>query len=89
MSVASFGERLLSIAGSFPAGTFTVARLSGREALGQRFGYGVVLLRHEQSRHVLVPADSQSAHKTVIDADTIPFHPEGTPVDRSNAAGIR
>lgn len=33
--------------------------------------------RHEEGRHVLVLADSPSAHKTVDGADTIPFHPEG------------
>ncbi len=44
MSVAFFGERLLSISGAFPPGTFTVERLSGREALGQCFGYDAVLL---------------------------------------------
>ena len=44
MSVGDFGQRLLAIAGSFPAGTFTVERLNGRETLGQCFAYDVGLL---------------------------------------------
>ncbi len=44
MSVGAFGQRLLAIAGSFPDGTFTVERLSGRETLGQCFAYDVTLL---------------------------------------------
>ena len=44
MSGGGFGQRLLAIAGSFPEGTFTVERLTGREALGQCFGYDVTLL---------------------------------------------
>ncbi len=44
MSAGAFGQRLLAIAGSFPAGTFTVERLNGRETLGQCFAYDVTLL---------------------------------------------
>jgi type VI secretion system secreted protein VgrG len=35
--------------------------------------------RHEKGRHVLVLADSGSAHRTVPGSETIPFHPEGSP----------
>jgi type VI secretion system secreted protein VgrG len=41
---AAFGQRLLSIAGSFPEGTFSVERLNGREGLAQCFGFDVSLL---------------------------------------------
>ncbi len=44
MSVAPFGRRLLAIDGSFPDGTFSVERLSGREGLGECFGFDVTLL---------------------------------------------
>ncbi|HSS37226.1 MAG TPA: type VI secretion system tip protein TssI/VgrG, partial [Polyangia bacterium] len=44
MSVAPFGQRLLAISGSFPDGTFSVERLSGREGLGQCFAFEVTLL---------------------------------------------
>jgi type VI secretion system secreted protein VgrG len=35
--------------------------------------------RHEQGRHVLVLADSVSAHKTVPGYEEVSFHPQGTP----------
>src|SRR5579884_1366789 len=44
MSVAPFGRRLLAIDGPFPAGTFSVERLSGRDGLGECFGFDLTLL---------------------------------------------
>ena len=35
--------------------------------------------RHEQGRHVLVLADSASAHKTIPGYEEVLFHPQGTP----------
>ena len=35
--------------------------------------------RHEKGRHVLVLADSASAHKTIPEYEEVSFHPQGTP----------